>query len=329
VTAVVELQALEHFEHQAWERLVGRLGGNPLHLPEVHLGDRAERDLRFLVMSQADMNVACAAAFVSTPHLRPLRGRALELPTAPAMTANAREARQEIYLSVLEGCRSLGCQRLAIGHTWGDNLEDIAPLSAHITETIVDFVLDLTPPLDDVLAGMHKAHRKNTRRAEKVGLTVRAETSLPALEQLRQVQLASAERSATRGQGFGVRDSAYYRGLHERVYATGIGEVLLAFKGDACVAAIAYLHAGTKAITVRSGCTPEGYAAYAMYLLHAALMKRAKEGGIQELNLGGVLADAEREGHPQHGLYEFKQGFGGRRSLRTSAVMDLGQGRLA
>ena len=91
--AVVELQALEHFEPQAWERLVGRLGGNPLHLPQVHLADRAEKDLRFLVMSQTATNVACATAFLAAPRARPLHGRALELPTAPAMSAGTSQSK--------------------------------------------------------------------------------------------------------------------------------------------------------------------------------------------------------------------------------------------
>lgn len=322
---MAELQAHESFQHQAWERLVAQLGGNPLHLPQVHLAGRAEKDLRFLVLGRAGAEVACAPAFVTTPRLHQLRSRprTLELPTAPAMAPANPEARLAIYRSLIEGCRVLGCLRLTIGCAWGDNFKDVAPLSEHITETIADFVLDLGPRLEDLTAGMHKAHRKNIRRAEKLGLTIRAETSLSALEHLRHVQLASAERSASHGHGFAIRDTAYYRALHENVYGAGIGEVLLAFKGEACVGAIAYLHAGTKGITVRSGCTAEGYEAYAMYLLQSELLKRAKERGIEKLNLGGVPAEAEGEGHPQHGLYMFKKGFGGEQSLRTAAGLDL------
>jgi len=83
------------------------------------------------------------------------------------------------------------------------------------------------------------------------------------------------------------------------------------------------LHAGTKGVTVRSGCTPEGYESYAMYLLQTELLKRVKERGIVTLNIGGVPAAAEKPEHPQHGLYEFKQGFGGPPAIRTAAVMRI------
>jgi hypothetical protein len=322
---VIELQALERFPNPEWEQLVARLGGNPLHLPQIHLIERAERDLRFLVFREHDAEVACALALITTPRLHRLRGRArtLELPTAPTVATCPPATRQEVYRSLIEGCRTLDCRRLAIGHTWGDNLEDVAPLADCITDRVTDFVLDLSPPLDDILARMHKGHRKNTRRAEKLGLTIRAETTLSALEHLRQVQLTSSERSASRGHGFAIRDPAYYRTLHDRIYAPGIGEVLLAWRGDACIGALACLHSGAKGITVRSGCTPEGYESYAMYLLQSELLKRAKERGILTLNIGGVPAAAESADHPQHGLYEFKQGFGGQPALRTAAVMNL------
>jgi hypothetical protein len=322
---VITLQTLERFPYPEWEQLVESLGGNPLHLPQIHLVERGEKDLRFLVFREGDTAVACAPALVTTPRLHRLRGqpRTLELPTAPALATCPPATRQEIYRSLIDGCPALDCRRLAIGHTWGDNLEDIAPLADCITDRTTDFVLDLGPPWDDILAQMHKGHRKNARRAEKLGLTIRADATLSALEHLRQVQLTSSERSASRGQGFAIRDTAYYRKLHDGIYAPGIGEVLLAWKDKACIGALAYLHSGTKGVTVRSGCTHEGYASYAMYFLQTELLKRAKEQGILTLNIGGVPAAAESADHPQHGLYEFKLGFGGQPALRTAAVMKL------
>jgi hypothetical protein len=322
---VIELRAFESFEYPEWEKLVARLGGNPLHLPQIHLAQRAKKDFRYLVFRKGYAAVACAPSLVTTPRLHRTRGKAriLELPTAPALAKCPPATRQEIYRSLIAGCRDLDCQRLTIGHIWGDNLEDVAPLANCITTRVTDFVVDLSPAWDDILARMHKGHRKNTRRAEKAGLTIRAETSPSALEQLRLVQLSSSERSASRGQGYAIRNPAYYRALHDRIYAPGLGEVLLAWQGDACVGALAYLHAGTKGVTVRSGCTPAGYESYAMYRLQSELLKRARERGILTLNIGGVPTAAESADHPLHGLYEFKLGFGGQPAHRTAAVLDL------
>jgi hypothetical protein len=319
------LRTLDAFPDPQWRQLVEACQGNPLHLHQVHLGDRDEKDLRYLIFDRNDAAVACAPAFVSTPHLHRLRGkvRTLELPTAAATAMREPGELEEVYRRLIEGCRVLGCGRLVVGHGWGECFDGWPALGGHITERVVEFVLDLGAPLDELLAGMHKAHRKNIRRAEKLGLTVRVETTPEALEQLRQVQLVSAGRSTDRGHGFAVRDANYYRRVHERVYGAGLGEVLLAFQGNDCVGALAYLHLGTKGITVRSGCTRAGYETYAMYLLEHSLLARAKELGLRELNLGGVPADAEGENHPQHGLFEFKRGFGGRSWLRTAAAMDL------
>jgi lipid II:glycine glycyltransferase (peptidoglycan interpeptide bridge formation enzyme) len=76
-------------------------------------------------------------------------------------------------------------------------------------------------------------------------------------------------------------------------------------------------------MTVRSGSTPEGYETRAMYLLQAAVIDRARERGFPELNLGGVPEAAAAEGHPEHGLYDFKKGFGAAPCLRTGLTVDL------
>lgn len=322
------LRVVDPVAGSGWQQLVERCGGTPLHLPQVHMGDREERDLRLLAFERDGSPVACAPAFVSAPRLHRLRGgaKALELPTAPAIASADVAERTEIHQDLIAACRELGCWRLAVGHTWGECFEGRPPFGAHITERIVEFVLDVSGPLEELLAGMHKAHRKNVRRAERLGLTVRAESTLRALELLREVHQVAARRSEERGQGFAVRSAAYYRRIHERVYGAGIGEVLLAFQGEDCVGALAFLHGVGRGITVRSGCTSAGYEAYAMYLLEYRLLERAKELGLRELNLGGVPADAEEEGHPQHGLYEFKRGFGGRPELRTAVSLDLDRG---
>jgi hypothetical protein len=321
----VEIQVLQRFPQEDWRLLVEQCGGNPLHLPQVYLDDRPEKALRFLVFSRAGSRVACGPAFLNMPRLHSIlrRRRTLQLPTSPAGAKRSQEARREIYEGLVDQCRAMGCGRLIIGHAWGDSFRDLAPLSEHITDTIVEFVLDLRPDLDALLAGMHKVHRKNIRRAQRQGLTLRAESTLSALLHLRRLQLISAERAAARGQGFAVQDVEYFRRVHDRVYSKGVGEVLLAFMGEECVGALAYLSSGTKGITVRSGCTSKGYSAYAMYLLQFALLERAKEKGLLEINLGGVPAEAEDKSHSQHGLYEFKKGFGGPPFLRTAVSMNM------
>ncbi|MHC4180920.1 MAG: hypothetical protein ACYSWU_25770 [Planctomycetota bacterium] len=62
-----------------------------------------------------------------------------------------------------------------------------------------------------------------------------------------------------------------------------------------------------------------------MYLLQFELLARLREQGVEEVNIGGVPADAANPDHPQHGLYCFKRGFGGTEHTRTAVSLDLSQ----
>ncbi len=322
----MELDSFPRYPLEEWTALVEGCGGNPIHLPQVHFAEWPDDQLRFLVYRAGGRVVACGPAFLNTGRrgFALSRTRSLELPTPPARSGGSPGERREIYEGLIAHCLEAGCRRLEIGHAWGDSLMDIEAMSGHVTNAVTEFVLDVEPDLEALLRGMHKNHRKNIHRAERRGLTIRAANTLEALLDLRRMQEAAADRRESRGDGFAVRDAGYFRRAHERVYSKGIGEVLLAFSGEECVGALAYLSTSRRAITVRSGCTAKGHEEYAMYLLHLALLKRAKERGWCEVNIGGVPAEAEAQDHPQHGLHEFKKGFGGRACLRTSVSMKVG-----
>ena len=51
----------------------------------------------------------------------------------------------------------------------------------------------------------------------------------------------------------------------------------------------------------------------------------ARARGLTRLNIGGVPEAAVNEDHPQHGLYEFKKGFGGDAYLRHSVSMKVAE----
>ncbi|MHB9020136.1 MAG: peptidoglycan bridge formation glycyltransferase FemA/FemB family protein, partial [Minisyncoccota bacterium] len=73
----------------------------------------------------------------------------------------------------------------------------------------------------------------------------------------------------------------------------------------------------------RSGATREGYESSAMYLLQYELIRRLKEEGVKQLNIGGVPEGATDPSHPNHGLYNFKRYFGGVPFRRTSLKIEL------
>lgn len=321
----LSLEVHESYPPADWERLVAACGGNPLHLPQVHLADRAGDTLRFLVFRREGSDAACGLAFLEAARSGVLgrRKRTLSLPTAPAALDRSPGGRAERITALVRHGREAGQHRLAVGCGWGETFSDLPEFAPHVTDAVIDFVLDLRPEPEALLAGMHKVHRKNVRRAERHGLTVRAESSLEGLLALRKVQEVSAERAASRGDGFRVRDTGYFRRVQELIYGPGLGEVLLALEGEICVAALAVLWTGERAMTVRSGSTARGYDTSAMYLLQHVALLRSRERGQTEINLGGVPEAAAGADHSQHGLHEFKKGFGGRACLRQALAVEL------
>ena len=308
-----------------WQRRVEQCGGNALHLSAPHRAEQDPRDQRFLIFTRDQEIVACAIAF---ERRRRLWGRVpqgpptLWMPTAPAMLDGG--LAPHVLDALVTHARQSGCARLVIQPASSEHLDRHDLLARHTTAALVEFVLDLRRPFADILAGMHKYHRKNMRRAEARGLVVTEDTSLDGLLRLRQMQAVSAQRASEKEHGFSVRDEAYFKQLFAHVYAAGLGQVLFAHLGDKPLAALAFLTTAGRALTVRSGSLPEGYDTYAMYLLHHELIRSLLARGVVELNLGGVPAAASDPKHPQFGLYEFKQGFGGRAVTRLAVDMPLG-----
>jgi lipid II:glycine glycyltransferase (peptidoglycan interpeptide bridge formation enzyme) len=322
---MIEIRAEKAESRDHWRALLRRLGGTPLHLPEVHYGDYAPENLRTLYFGPAGAECAAASAFLIGGGWRRWLGRRpeLHLPTAPAGIAGGGAERAAVYEALCDAGRRWGCRRLWIGAGWGDCHDDLPAFRPAIRARTREFVIDLTGGAEAVTAAMHKNHRKNIRRARQRELRIVRAEGLAGLEALRILQGVAAERAAARGAGFRVRSREYFRRVAGHVYDAGLGEILLAYTEDRCVAALAYIQFGTRAATVRSGCSREGYGLYAMYGLHAELLERTRAQGVTMLNFGGVPDEATDAEHPQHGLYEFKRGFGGRELLSTALRVEL------
>ncbi len=303
------------------ERLEGHRA-SALHHPAIHRGDHGSQKLHYLVLRQGSEERGCALAIEEKRRrLRlPFVGsRNLLLPSAPAIDTEVdRKAARKALLDYAESF-----DRLTVQPASSEWLVDDDHFVRHRQGAILEFVMPLESEIDAVRARFHKVHRKNARRAKTKGVEVVEDSSVEGLLRLRDMQLASAERASERNNAFGVRDESYFRQVQREVYATGLGHVLFARIDGEAIAALAWLQLGSRAATVRSGSHAEGYRNYAMYALYDALVERLVGEGITELNAGGVPAEAQEEGHPQHGLYEFKKGYGGTPRLRYGLEISL------
>jgi hypothetical protein len=315
---------LESFDGHEWEECITGLDGNVMHYPAVLMTEDENARLAFLRVHEGSRLVAAAVGRrVRSRTDRILnRGPWLHFPTAPAMQVES-DGAASILECIAGEARRQGYDRLVMGHVWSRDFRSTAFVAGAITSSVVEFVIDLSLDRQTLVSRMHKVHRKNIRRADELGVTVVSDPSLEGLKSLRQLQILSAERSHDGRPRFGVQDERYFERLHRHVYSRGTGDILFALDHGERVAGLAYLVSRDRAVTVRSGASARGYEVYAMYALTLALIDRLAGLGFKELNIGGTPLEAECEGHPEHGLYKFKAGFGGRSCVRNTIELRL------
>jgi hypothetical protein len=303
----------ESYDRVRWRELIGNLNGTPFHLPEVWAVGIGPDTLRYLVWEDGGALVAAALAIVEKRrvfHFLP-GSSILHLPTAPVLQEGAGVPRHELYAHLRRSCAEQKFRGIAVDSRWGEAPDLAGRLEAPADYPLVEFLIDLARGEEALLQAMHKKHRKNLRLAQEAGLDVVEEATMEAFLSVRGMQQSSAERSAEKGNRYGIQDERFYRESFEAIYRNGPGRVLFARKGGQIVAALAYLEFGRKAVTVRSGSTSVGYETSAMYLLQFELIRRLAQRGFSELNIGGVPAEAAAEEHPQHGLFNYKRYYGG------------------
>jgi hypothetical protein len=298
-------------DDEGWASLVGACGGNALHLPAIHLAQHEPDELRLLAFRDGGAAVGCVLAILSgRKGIRRVLGggRTLTLPTAPAAASDVPDG--ALRDALFGYARENSCDRLVVQPAYGQRLCGDEELARFRSGAITEFILALDGDEDSIAAAYHKTHRKNVRRAIRQGLVLTENSGLTGLALLREMQMTSAQRASERAEGFGVPAEEYFRRVHEHVYAPGHGHVILAELAGRPVATLAWIAAAGRVQTVRSGSSPEGYETRAMYFLYDELIRRSIRQKMIEINCGGVPLEAADREHPQHGLYEFKAGFG-------------------
>jgi lipid II:glycine glycyltransferase (peptidoglycan interpeptide bridge formation enzyme) len=188
-------------------------------------------------------------------------------------------------------------------------------------------LVDLTPPLDDILAAMKPKCRYNIGLAQKRGVVVRGQEDSVAggsckqaapgggsCKQDLEVFYRLLKETALRD-GIAVHGPEYYRALFEESYGssqiipTQLRLYTAAHEGDD-IAAIVALFRGKQATYLYGASSNIKRNLMAPYALQWKAMQDAKEFGCEVYDLFGIPPD-ESPGHPMAGLYRFKTGFGG------------------
>lgn len=167
-------------------------------------------------------------------------------------------------------------------------------------------LIDLTPNLDDILAGLNQKGRHAIRRAERDGVTVeRVKTTDRNCKAFYALLRQTAEGS------FVIRSYDYFRQFWQSFDKAEMGQLFFAHYEGQLVAAAFALKFGRKS-TYKDGASIRQRTAYgASHLLQWEVIKWAKEHGALQHNLYGAPPSDKigDESHPYYGVGRFKTSF--------------------
>ncbi|MCL2601250.1 MAG: peptidoglycan bridge formation glycyltransferase FemA/FemB family protein [Treponema sp.] len=171
-------------------------------------------------------------------------------------------------------------------------------------------LVDLAPPMEDILARMKPKWRYNARLALKKGVTVRR-AAAEEMSVFYDLLKETAERD-----GIAIHSAEYYRTLLDRGKVAGgcaaadTRLYLAEHEGDV-LAGIVTLFRGREAVYLYGASSGKKRSLMSPYALQVQAMQDAKDAGCAEYDLFGIAPSSDPS-HPMAGLYRFKTGFGGK-----------------
>lgn len=166
-------------------------------------------------------------------------------------------------------------------------------------------LVDLTPPLDDILKGLNQKGRHAIRRAERDGVVIKKVAITDETCQ----QMYELFKQTSKGAGFAIRPADYYRHFYKQ-YGDN-GALFFAYYEDTLVAGAFAMMQGEKSMYKDGASVRERTAYGASHLLQWEVIKWAKSRGSKEHDLAGVppIAEIKNPDHPFYGLGRFKTSF--------------------
>lgn len=190
---------------------------------------------------------------------------------------------------------------LVVGRDWKKSEREVQPRHT--------LLLDLTPPLDQILARMHAKTRYNIGLAERKGVTVRFSREVADLSHFFSLALEVMRRSR-----FSYHAHEYYEAMIEVLGTADMGDLALAEYQGEVLAAHILLTYGSTMVYAHGASSVSRRELMAPYLLQWESIKLAKERGCLVFDFFGVApADASSQ-HAWAGITRFKTGFSGQRA---------------
>ncbi|CAG0945116.1 peptidoglycan pentaglycine glycine transferase (the first glycine) [Anaerolineae bacterium] len=310
-----EFQIIENLDARAWDDFVSARGGHLLQTTawgelKSRFGWRAER----LALARGDQLVAGAQLLVRD---LPMGMRLAYVPRGPVADAQDRDALAALIDALCVMARARDAFSLKIEPNWIVNslsspsshefqwldLHNFHPASS--IQPLTTIHLDLTRDLDTILAQMKSKWRYNIRLAERKNVHVRMSGAEDTALFYQLLQITS-ERDK-----FAIHSLDYYHAAFELLGAREHARLFIAEHAREPLAAIFVTALGDEAIYLYGASSDIHRERMPNHALHWEAIQWAKSRGCKRYDLWGLGATTDADAKTAHGLYQFKQGFGG------------------
>ena len=303
----LDFRAIDNPAPDAWDDFVASRGGHVLQSTAWgELKSRFGWSAHRLALARGDTLIAGAQILFRR---LPLGLHFAYIPRGPVADLDDEKITKTLFDALCRAAQSRGAFALKV------ELNSLAPLGERVgvrgqfsnsIQPRTTIHLDLTRDLDTILAQMKPKWRYNIRLAERKGVTVR-EARADDLAEFYRLQQITSERDK-----FAIHSATYYRAAFELFTARDSARLFVAEHEREPLAMILVTAFGGEAIYLYGASSNTHRELMPNHALHWAAIQWAKARGCARYDLWGLGATTDADAQTAHGLYQFKQGFGGR-----------------
>lgn len=268
---------------------------------------RGKKVVRRAVVSDGGEIVAAYAGVVETAK----RGTYLAIAGGPILDWSNKKLVREVFNDMKVVGKENGCVFVRVRPQLPSSAESLklmqelglrrAPI--YLSAEYVG-ILDLAKSEAEILAGASQGFRRKLRKAEKVGIEIKAETSDEAISEFCRLEKLHAERQkyvAFSSEWLRKQFEAFRKGGEVLIYTARFESEILAMNFMIFYGPEASYHYGVSSeLGTKYSAAP---------LLHLQAMEEARKRGCLRYNLWGIVGPEEKM-HRFYGVSEFKRSFG-------------------
>lgn len=305
-------ELIDHFEdsniYQTWAYGGTRWGKNNLSHIVLKRDDEVRGIAQLRIVRPKKFRIGMA--YLRWGPLCHPTGEELDFNTIQAMATAIREEyadKRGLYLEILPNA-FLGTSRAEMFQPAFSEFECKAGIAGEKYRT---FVLDLSPPLEELRAKLDKKWRNQLNAAEKKGLSV---VESEGMEEYHIFSKLYAQMMKRKKFESAVSIEEFGR-IHERLSTGQRLKIMICEQAGQPVAALVCSRMGQSAIYLLGATNEEGMKSKGAYLLQWAMIRFLKEKGTRYYDLGGI----DPETNP--GVYHFKSGMSGQDVRQLSPLI--------